>query len=73
MGLQLLFGQFTFFPHLLGTLALTIEAVLPVPQLLANQARRSCVGFRLSVHANWLVGEVFKMVFFMAKGMDEVP
>jgi len=73
IGLQLLFGQFPFFPHLLGTLALTIEAVLPVPQLLANQARRSCLGFRLSVLANWLIGDAFKMVFFMAKGADEVP
>jgi hypothetical protein len=73
ISLQLLFGQFPFFPHLLGTLALTIEALLPVPQLLANQTRRSCHGFRLSVLANWLVGDAFKMVFFLAKGADEVP
>jgi solute carrier family 66, member 2 len=72
-GLQLLFGQFPFFPHLLGMLALTIEALLPIPQLLANQTRRSCVGFRLSVLVNWLVGDAFKMVFFLAKGADEVP
>jgi solute carrier family 66, member 2 len=73
VGLQLLFGQFPMFPHFLGTLALSIEAILPVPQLLANQARKSCLGFRLSVLANWLIGDAFKMVFFMAKGAEEVP
>jgi len=71
--LQMLLGGSTRYAGLLGAIALAIEAVLPIPQILANHRRRGCKGFRLSVLANWLVGDAFKMVFFMAKGADEVP
>jgi solute carrier family 66, member 2 len=73
ISLQLLFGTFKFYAPLLGGVALAIEAVLPVPQLVANQRRRGCKGFRASVLVNWLVGDAFKMVFFFAKGTAEVP
>lgn len=71
--LQMLFGHSVTYAGLLGAIALGIEAILPIPQILANHRRRGCKGFRISVLANWLIGDAFKMVFFMAKGADEVP
>ncbi|KAF1962499.1 hypothetical protein CC80DRAFT_531364 [Byssothecium circinans] len=57
----------------LGFVALTVEATLPLPQLLANWNRRGCKGFRPSVIANWIVGDTFKMWFFFASAEGEVP
>ncbi|KAF2663322.1 hypothetical protein BT63DRAFT_419137 [Microthyrium microscopicum] len=73
IAMQLLFGSFDGYADLLGYIALGIEALLPIPQILANHRRRGCKGFRLSVLANWLVGDCFKMVFFFAKGSGDVP
>lgn len=65
-ALQLLLGggRMPGYAALLGYVALAIEAVLPIPQIRQNQQQRSCRGFRLSVLANWLLGDVMKMVFF---------
>ena len=63
-GLEILLGRSLFYSEMLGYAALAVEAALPVPQLLENQRKRSCKGFRLSVLVNWLVGDVMKMVFF---------
>ncbi|KAF1991161.1 hypothetical protein K402DRAFT_459893 [Aulographum hederae CBS 113979] len=74
--LQLLLGPtylYESYYNLLGTVALTIEATLPLPQILANQRRKSCKGFRFSVLINWLIGDAFKLVFFFLKGEDSVP
>jgi hypothetical protein len=71
--LQLILGHSQSYAGLLGAIALGIEAILPLPQILANHKRRGCKGFRISVLANWLVGDAFKMVFFIAKGSNEVP
>lgn len=57
----------------IGHLGLAIEAILPLPQILANHRARSCKGFRLSVLANWLVGDAMKMMFFFASDGDKVP
>lgn len=64
-----------FIPYttLLGYVALTIEATLPLPQLLSNWQRRGCKGFRPSVIANWIVGDTFKMWYFFASSSGEVP
>ena len=56
-----------------GYVALSIEALLPLPQILENQRSRSCRGFRLSVLANWLVGDAFKMTYFFLAGGEAVP
>jgi solute carrier family 66, member 2 len=72
-SLQILIGSSPAYTTLLGYVALAIEATLPLPQMIANQRRRGCKGFRVSVIANWLVGDAFKMVFFFAKGGDDVP
>ncbi|OCK82185.1 hypothetical protein K432DRAFT_433648 [Lepidopterella palustris CBS 459.81] len=74
LALHVLFSATSLFipyTEMLGLVALAIEATLPLPQLWANQKRRGCKGFRVSVVANWLVGDVFKMWFFFAQGEGE--
>ncbi|KAL6703413.1 hypothetical protein ACN47E_009672 [Coniothyrium glycines] len=64
-----------FMPYtsLLGTVALSIEATLPLPQLLANFSAKGCRGFRPSVIVNWVIGDSFKMWYFFTSGPGEVP
>ncbi|KAH0400770.1 hypothetical protein KCU89_g4847, partial [Aureobasidium melanogenum] len=62
--LQILFGRLDSYVALQGYVALGIEATLPLPQIMSNQRNRSCKGFRLSVLANWLLGDAMKMSFF---------
>lgn len=58
--------------NLLGFVGLSVEAFLPVPQILANQRSRSCKGFRLSVLGSWLLGDAMKMSYlFYTK--DVIP
>lgn len=71
--LQILVGSVPGYSDLLGYLALSIEAILPLPQIISNHRTRSCRGFRLSVLANWLIGDAFKMVFFFYKDGSDVP
>jgi hypothetical protein len=66
-------SMFIPYTDILGAVALTIEATLPLPQLYANYTRRGCRGFRPSVIANWVVGDTFKMWFFFASSSGEVP
>lgn len=67
--LQILIGRNEYYIALQGYVALGVEAVLPIPQVLENHKNRSCKGFRLSVLANWLIGDAFKMAyFFMSEG-----
>ena len=76
LAMQILLGSSSLYEgytSLLGYVALTIEATLPLPQIVSNQQRRGCKGFRLSVLANWLIGDAFKMVFFFVKSSDDVP
>lgn len=62
--LQVLIGNNGIYMGVQGYFALGVEAILPIPQVLENERRRSCKGFRLSVLANWLLGDVFKMSYF---------
>ena len=62
--LQAVFGAFTTYTTILGYVALAVEATLPIPQIISNEKNRSVKGFRLSVLANWLLGDVMKMTFF---------
>lgn len=66
-------GAFIPYTDFLGMIALTIEATLPLPQLLANWQRKGCKGFRPSVIVNWVIGDTFKMWFFFASSSGEVP
>jgi hypothetical protein len=48
----------------IGYIGLSVEAILPVPQILTN-ARAGCIkGFRLSILASWLAGDAMKMTWF---------
>ncbi|KAG0643038.1 hypothetical protein HOY80DRAFT_916829 [Tuber brumale] len=66
LTLHLLFGSSQLFIDMVGYLALGVEATLPIPQVLSNQRSRSCDGFRLSVLASWLLGDVMKMLYFFS-------
>ena len=57
----------------IGYLGLAIEAILPLPQILANQRAQSCKGFRVSVLANWLLGDAMKMGFFFSSEPGKIP
>ncbi|KAG5916728.1 hypothetical protein E4U42_007528 [Claviceps africana] len=48
----------------IGYLGLSIEATLPIPQLIANAQTQSCKGFRLSVLASWIGGDAMKVFWF---------
>jgi len=48
----------------IGYFGLGVEAILPIPQILANRRVRSCKGFRFSVLASWLLGDTMKMFWF---------
>lgn len=74
LALQVLIGaSHPWFVSLQGYVALGIEAMLPLPQILSNQRNASCKGFRLSVLANWLVGDLFKMAFFFYISQSSIP
>ncbi|KAK5107933.1 hypothetical protein LTR62_000538 [Meristemomyces frigidus] len=67
--LQVVIGRQASYVLVQGYVALSVEAVLPIPQILQNHRSRSCKGFRLSVLVNWLVGDAFKMTyFFLSEG-----
>ena len=66
-------GTADSYTTLLGALGLSIEAVLPIPQIWTNYASQSCRGFRLSVLANWLFGDAMKMGFFFLSPPGKVP
>lgn len=62
--LQVLVGSKDYYIQIQGYVALSIEAILPVPQIIQNGRAKSCKGFRLSVLVNWLVGDAFKLSYF---------
>ena len=62
--LHLVLGPRSVYISTIGYLALSVEAILPIPQMLANHRARSCEGFRISVLLSWLLGDVLKMMFF---------
>ncbi|KAL1839061.1 hypothetical protein VTJ49DRAFT_1891 [Mycothermus thermophilus] len=55
---------YSSYSPLIGFIGLGVEAVLPIPQILANMRSQSCKGFRVSVLASWLVGDAMKMFWF---------
>lgn len=63
----------SLYTQLIGYVGLAVEAVLPLPQMVANTRARSCKGFRVSVLANWLVGDAMKMSYFFTSAPGRVP
>ena len=66
--------QFLYVPYskLIGYIGLSIEATLPIPQIVANARSRSCKGFRVSVLASWIGGDIMKMFWFFT-ATTEIP
>ena len=63
----------SLYTHIIGYVGLAVEAVLPLPQVFANRRAQSCKGFRVSVLANWLVGDALKMGYFFNAEPGKVP
>ncbi|KAM3454888.1 hypothetical protein MY3296_002670 [Beauveria thailandica] len=74
--LQLLFAPihsfYGFYSEMLGIVGLSVEATLPLPQIVANVQTRACKGFRISVLASWLIGDAMKMIWFFTS-TSEIP
>lgn len=68
--LQFLIGTSPTYITLIGMFGLGIEAVLPIPQFLANYRRKSVSGFRPSVIVAWLLGDIFKCSYFFLGGAN---
>lgn len=65
-------GLYQTYSSAIGFIGLSVEATLPIPQILSNARSHSCKGFRLSVMASWIGGDIMKMFwFFTATG--EIP
>lgn len=56
----------------IGYVGLSVEAMLPLPQIFANARSRSCKGFRVSVLGSWLLGDSMKMFWFFTSP-TEIP
>eukprot|EP01027_Heterolobosea_sp_BB2_P001968 GEZU01002951.1.p2 GENE.GEZU01002951.1~~GEZU01002951.1.p2 ORF type:complete len:262 (+),score=72.01 GEZU01002951.1:23-787(+) len=64
-----MFMQFETYVELLGFCSTMIEAALGIPQLVKNHQKRSTDGLSFTLIMTWFVGDLFKTVFFIAKGM----
>ncbi|KAM9973538.1 hypothetical protein ACTFIW_010638 [Dictyostelium discoideum] len=51
----------------LGTLSLTIESILGLPQLIQNYKKRSTKGLSLVLISSWFIGDLFKTLYFYYK------
>ncbi|KAI9370738.1 PQ loop repeat-domain-containing protein [Aspergillus egyptiacus] len=62
----------TAYINFLGYVGLAVEAILPLPQVIANHRSRSCKGFRLSVCAAWILGDIMKLSYFFSSA-EPIP
>jgi hypothetical protein len=63
---------YNFYSSLIGYVGLAVEASLPFPQIFSNMRTKSCSGFRVSVIASWLAGDLMKMFWFF-NATTEIP
>ncbi|MBE3041058.1 PQ-loop repeat-containing protein [Candidatus Bathyarchaeota archaeon] len=54
---------YTSYSSLIGYVGLGVEAILPLPQILANKRAQSCRGFRVSILVSWIGGDAMKMIW----------
>ncbi|KAH8591110.1 hypothetical protein B0O99DRAFT_520105 [Bisporella sp. PMI_857] len=65
-------GLYTLYSTSIGYLGLSIEATLPLPQIMANYRTKSTKGFRPSVLVSWIAGDMMKMFWFFT-ATTEIP
>ncbi|KAG9241580.1 hypothetical protein BJ878DRAFT_220835 [Calycina marina] len=65
-------GLYSFYSAAIGYIGLSIEAILPVPQLISNFQTKSTKGFRLSIIVSWIGGDIMKMFWFFT-ATSEIP
>ncbi|TVY40121.1 PQ-loop repeat-containing protein [Lachnellula subtilissima] len=63
---------YAFYSAAIGYIGLSVEATLPLPQIISNYKSRSCKGFRISVLVSWLAGDFMKMFWFFT-ATSEIP
>ncbi|KAG9236711.1 hypothetical protein BJ875DRAFT_439141 [Amylocarpus encephaloides] len=63
---------YSLYSNFIGYSGLSIEATLPIPQIMANYKSKSCRGFRVSVLISWLLGDAMKMFWFFT-ATTEIP
>ena len=57
---------------MIGYIGLSVEATLPLPQLLTHFQTKSVKGFRLTILVSWLGGDALKMLWFFTT-TTEIP
>lgn len=67
--LQCVFGTSSLYVSLLGTVALSIEATLPIPQFIKNNRSQSVEGVRMSMLASWVFGDIWSVVDSLLLGV----
>ncbi len=76
VALELVFSPvpslYSLYSNAIGAIGLSVEAPLPLPQIYTNYSKRSCKGFRLSVVASWIAGDMMKMFWFFS-ATTEIP
>ena len=65
-------GIYPAYSSFIGYVGLSVEATLPIPQLLANARTRTSRGLRVSVLASWIIGDMMKMFWFFTS-TTEIP
>jgi len=61
---ELLLMSFDTWFAIIGRIAVALEAVLPLPQLILNYTRHSLGGFRFTLLFAWVSGDLVKTVFY---------
>ncbi|KAI6044210.1 hypothetical protein EDC04DRAFT_2643455 [Pisolithus marmoratus] len=64
----LIFGRSDVYISLIGFVALGMESMLPIPQLISNYKQKSLYGFRASTLIGWVGGDSFKAAYFFVQG-----
>ncbi|KAL0093818.1 hypothetical protein F4703DRAFT_1831779 [Phycomyces blakesleeanus] len=63
--LFILLSRYSSFVETIGVISLGIESTLPLPQCISNWKRRSTFGFSLLVIGTWVLGDSFKVFYFL--------
>lgn len=64
----LIFGRADVYISIIGFVALGMESMLPIPQLISNYKQKSLYGFRASTLIGWVGGDSFKTAYFFVQG-----